>query len=77
MDQEAEEDEVFQEEARGRRVPSLDANKELTEKATKYSNILKQAGESDAVVRAKWEDWEAHITELTWSDVSLLPSMLS
>ena len=50
-------------------MPSLDANKELTDKAQKYGAILQQANESDGVVRSKWDEWEVPIIELTWPDV--------
>ncbi|KAJ3557381.1 hypothetical protein NM688_g1507 [Phlebia brevispora] len=71
LDQEAEEDEVFQAGLPGVRAASQEANKELTTKAEKYRSILQQAGASDQVVRAKWDEWEQNITELTWSNEDL------
>lgn len=54
------------------RLPSQDMNNELTSKAERYRTILEQAAASDGVVRSKWEEWEEHITELTWSEVRQL-----
>ena len=68
LDQEAEEDEVFQEEAPSARVPSEQANKELVTKAQRYKQILDEAMQSDELVRDKWDEWEQNIIELTWSE---------
>ena len=69
MDQEAEEDEVLQAGLPSLRLASQEANKELVTKAERYRAILKQASDSDKVVRDKWDEWETNITELTWSEV--------
>lgn len=79
LDMEAEEDEVFQEEASGSRLPSSEANKELVSKAERYRQILGDAAQSDELVRAKWETWEQNIIELTWDEVTvsaLLPRQI-
>lgn len=71
MDQEADEDEEFRDShPETDRLPSPEANKELTEKAERYRAILQQAGESDELVRQKWEQWEDNIVQLTWTEVS-------
>ncbi len=71
LDQEADEDEAFRGSHSGAaRLPSHEANKELIEKAEKYRAILQQAGDSDELVRQKWEEWEDNISQLTWSEVS-------
>ncbi|KAI0689995.1 BRO1-domain-containing protein [Cytidiella melzeri] len=71
LDLEAEEDEVFQEEAPGTRAPSAESNKELISKAHRYRQILEEAAQSDEVVKGKWDDWEQNITELTWNEEDL------
>ncbi|KAF7794805.1 hypothetical protein EIP86_005947 [Pleurotus ostreatoroseus] len=71
LDQEAEEDEVLQAGLPSLRLASQEANKELVTKAERYRAILKQASDSDKVVRDKWDEWEANITELTWSELDL------
>lgn len=71
LDQEAEEDETFRENSpQADRISSHEANRELVEKSGKYRAILQQAGDSDQLVRQKWEEWEDNITQLTWSEVS-------
>ncbi|KAI0749790.1 pH-response regulator [Daedaleopsis nitida] len=78
LDQEADEDEEFREShPETDRLPSPDANKELTEKAERYRAILQQAGESDELVRQKWEQWEDNIAQLTWSESELESSIPS
>lgn len=75
LDQEAEEDEVFQSESPVVRPVSSDANAALVAKAERYRGLLEGAAQSDAVVRKKWEDWEEHIVQLMWSNVSGPPSV--
>ena len=69
MDQEAEEDEVFQVEAPSVRPSSPEANQDLVAKAQRYKGILDNAVQSDAIVREKWDEWERFIMQLTWSNV--------
>ncbi|EKM58371.1 uncharacterized protein PHACADRAFT_159473 [Phanerochaete carnosa HHB-10118-sp] len=71
LDQEAEEDEVFQAEAPAVRAPSSEANQALVAKAQRYKGILDGGMQSDAIVREKWEQWERFITQLTWSNDEL------
>ncbi|OBZ72455.1 pH-response regulator protein palA/RIM20 [Grifola frondosa] len=71
LDQEAEEDEVFRAEHPADRLPSQDANEELTGKEQRYRSILDQAGSSDELVRQKWDEWEKNIVQLTWSEAEL------
>ncbi|KAI0787643.1 pH-response regulator [Fomes fomentarius] len=76
LDQEAEEDETFRETSpQADRIPSHEANRELVEKSDKYRAILQQAGDSDQLVRQKWEEWEDNITQLTWSENELESSI--
>ncbi|RDX57268.1 pH-response regulator [Lentinus brumalis] len=78
LDQEADEDEAFRGSHSGAaRLPSHEANKELIEKAEKYRAILQQAGDSDELVRQKWEEWEDNINQLTWSEADLEASIPS
>ncbi|PCH42163.1 BRO1-domain-containing protein [Wolfiporia cocos MD-104 SS10] len=74
LDQEAEEDETFRNTGR---LPSHEANVELTGKAERYRRILEQASQSDEHVRQKWDEWEANITELTWDATQLEASVPS
>ncbi|KAI0034549.1 BRO1-domain-containing protein [Vararia minispora EC-137] len=76
LDQEASEDEKHRHEL-PQRAPSHEANEELTRKAGRYRSILEQAAESDAVVRTRWEEWEEHITALTWDEATLEASVPS
>ena len=69
LDQEASEDEQLRRNAPTQRLPSHQANEQLTTKAERYSNILNQAAESDAVIRRRWEEWEKCIVQLTWDEV--------
>ncbi|KAI0707335.1 BRO1-domain-containing protein [Earliella scabrosa] len=72
LDQEADEDEAFRESHPEMDLPpSHEANTELIEKAERYRAILQQAGESDELVRQKWEEWEENITQLTWPEADL------
>ena len=78
LDQEADEDEAFRESHPDMdRPPSHEANTELIEKAERYRAILQQAGESDELVRQKWEEWEENITQLTWPEVGIFVSFPS
>ena len=71
LDQEADEDESFRNSyPLAARLRSHEANHELIEKAEKYRAILQQAGDSDELVRQKWEEWEDNIAQLTWPEVS-------
>ena len=72
-----EEDEAFQEKAPGVRPVSQDANKELIAKGERYRATLEQAAKSDQVVRAKWDEWEQNITELTWSEACIFVPCIS
>ena len=69
LDQEAEEDEVFQEDTPSVRQPSSEANRDLVSKAQRYRTILDGAVQSDKTVRQKWNEWERFIVQLTWSNV--------
>jgi len=69
LDQEASEDEQFRRNTSNQRLPSHQANEQLTSKAERYRNILNQAAESDAVIRQRWDEWEKSIVQLTWDDV--------
>ncbi|KAI0775185.1 BRO1-domain-containing protein [Trametes elegans] len=78
LDQEADEDEALREaHSVSDRVPSLEANRTLIEKAQQYRSVLDQARESDALVREKWEEWEDAIAQLTWSEEDLENSIPS
>jgi programmed cell death 6-interacting protein len=44
----------------------------LVEKQQRYRHLLIKAGESDELVRQKWDEWEQNIVSLTWSEVRLL-----
>jgi programmed cell death 6-interacting protein len=69
LDQEASEDEQVRRSTPNERLPSHQANEQLTSKAERYRNILNQAAESDAVIRQRWEEWEKCIVQLTWDEV--------
>ncbi|KAF8485939.1 pH-response regulator [Russula ochroleuca] len=71
LDQEASEDEQFRRNTPTQRLPSHQANEQLTSKAERYRNILTQAAESDAVIRQRWEEWEKCIVQLTWDEAKL------
>ncbi|TFY67754.1 hypothetical protein EVG20_g3830 [Dentipellis fragilis] len=71
LDDEAEEDENFRVERHTERLPSHEANLELTTKAQGYQGAIAHAGDSDAVVRLRWHEWEANITQLTWDEARL------
>ena len=51
------------------RLPSYEANIELTGKERRYRQLLEQASESDERIREKWNDWESAIMRLTWDEV--------
>ena len=75
LDQEADEDEAFRQvHPTAERLSSHEANKELIEKEQRYRAVLQQARDSDELVRQKWEEWEENISQLTWTEVSLLRS---
>ncbi|KIP08198.1 hypothetical protein PHLGIDRAFT_104576 [Phlebiopsis gigantea 11061_1 CR5-6] len=71
LDQEAEEDEVFQEDAPSVRQPSSEANRDLVAKAQRYRGILDGGMQSDTTVRQKWDEWQRFIVQLTWSNEEL------
>lgn len=71
LDGEASEDEAARKENRIDRVPSHEANRELTDRERSYRGILEQASESDEIVRNKWDEWEPNIVELTWDEVRM------
>ncbi|KAH8118025.1 BRO1-domain-containing protein [Phellopilus nigrolimitatus] len=76
LDQEASEDEGVRKNAAkdGKmwdRLPSYEANIELTNKESRYRQMLDHACESDEHVREKWEQWEEVITRLTWNEEEL------
>ncbi|KAI0001514.1 BRO1-like domain-containing protein [Russula compacta] len=71
LDQEASEDEQLRRNTPTQRLPSHQANEQLTSKAERYRNILDQAAESDAVIRQRWEEWEKCIVQLTWDEAKL------
>ena len=74
LDQESSEDEAIRQEHTQRRkswsrLPSYEANVELTGKERRYRQILQQAADSDNLIRESWSDWEDTIVRLTWSEV--------
>jgi len=69
LDQEASEDEQLRGSTPTQRLPSYQANEQLTSKAERYRNVLNQAAESDAVIRQRWDEWEKCIAQLTWDEV--------
>lgn len=69
LDGEASEDEAARKTLIVDRPPSHQANVDLVEKEKRYRDILNQAASSDEIVRQKWDEWEANITELTWNKV--------
>jgi programmed cell death 6-interacting protein len=69
LDHEASEDEAARKDMPLNRLSSHEANVELIDKEKRYRSILSQAHSSDEIVRQKWDDWEANIVELTWSEV--------
>ncbi|KAJ8502383.1 hypothetical protein ONZ45_g11815 [Pleurotus djamor] len=71
LDEEASEDEAARKEQPLPRAPSHEANMLLTEKASRYRNILDEASRSDEIVREKWDEWEQNIVELTWDQADL------
>ncbi|THH30031.1 hypothetical protein EUX98_g4157 [Antrodiella citrinella] len=71
LDQEAEEDEQARADFATDRLPSHEANQDLVSKAERFRGVLDQAGESDEIVRTKWDEWETNITELTWDEADL------
>ncbi|KAI9512028.1 pH-response regulator [Russula earlei] len=71
LDQEASEDEQLRKSTPTQRLPSHQANEQLTLKAERYRNMLNQAAESDAVIRQRWDEWEKCIAQLTWEEAKL------
>lgn len=49
---------------------SHEVNKDLTEQAKRYREVLDRAAQSDRVVRDNWEDWAERIGVLCWDEVS-------
>jgi hypothetical protein len=77
LDQEASEDEGIRKtyaasQKHWDRLPSYEANLELTGKERRYRQLLDQAAESDDRVRDKWNSWEGTIVRLTWDEVSFV-----
>lgn len=70
LDNEASEDEAVRKSTKLDRLSSHEANVGFVEKERRYRSILAQAYSSDETVRQKWDEWEANIIELTWSEVS-------
>ncbi|KAI0065090.1 BRO1-domain-containing protein [Artomyces pyxidatus] len=77
LDQEASEDEKLQEEIHISRLPSHQANEDLTSKGERYRTILREAFDSDEVVRQRWDEWETNIVELTYDEATLEASVPS
>ncbi|TFK40326.1 BRO1-like domain-containing protein [Crucibulum laeve] len=77
LDNEASEDEAARKDSPLNRLPSHEANAELTGKATRYRSILEQAAASDETVRQKWDEWEENIIQLTWDEADLEASIPS
>lgn len=76
LDQEASEDEGIRKNARkdGKnwdRMPSYEANVDLTNKEKRYRKMLTDASNANETVRSKWEQWEEPIIRLTWDDKEL------
>ncbi|KDQ14864.1 hypothetical protein BOTBODRAFT_158886 [Botryobasidium botryosum FD-172 SS1] len=74
LDAEATEDEQYRDafkEDEWTRTPSHEANWELTDQATRYRDVLDRAGESDAVVENKWEEWEDRVKVLGWDEAKI------
>ena len=81
LDQEAVDDEKLQQKLSAsnsmkNRLSSHEANKDLTGEERHYREVLSQAAESDALVRAKWEEWEDTIIRLTWREVRFSVELL-
>ena len=76
LDSEASEDESARKDMSLDRPASYQANLDFAEKERKYREILKQALQSDETVRAKWDDWQDNIEELTWDEVRYLSCVL-
>jgi programmed cell death 6-interacting protein len=72
LDQEASEDEQLRRTTQTQRLPSHQANEQLTSKAERYRTLLDQASESDAVIKQRWDKWEKCIVQLTWDEVRIL-----
>jgi programmed cell death 6-interacting protein len=70
LDKEASDDEAARRDGPFDRPPSHESNRELVEQAEQYRRILGEASQSDKVVRDKWDEWEANISELTLDEVS-------
>jgi hypothetical protein len=75
LDQEAEEDETIRarhSSAQWRRPLSHEVNGQLIEQVELYRKTLQAAGESDAIVRQKWDMWEEKIEILGGDEVRAL-----
>jgi len=69
LDLEASEDEGLRTSNPGvQRARSQEANAVLIEQASRYSNLMQQAKDSDEQVLAKWEEWEEIIEKLESDD---------
>ena len=72
LDQEASDDEDACRRSVGERLPSREANVELTSVERRYRWMLDHAGESDEhTIRAKWEESEEAVERLMWEEVCL------
>ncbi|KAJ7773226.1 BRO1-like domain-containing protein [Mycena metata] len=71
LDNEASEDEAMRRDLGVDRAPSHEANVELVEKERRYRDILTRAAASDETVRAKWDEWEGSIVQLTADEAEL------
>ena len=75
LDQDASEDKDACRRGVGERLPSREANVELTSAEKRYRRMLEHAGESDEhIIHAKWEGWEEAVEMLMWEKVC--PSLL-
>lgn len=70
LDSEASEDEATRKHIPVSRPPSHEANRELIVKQKQYRDLLVEAAKSDAIVRQKWEDSEASISNLALDEVN-------
>ena len=77
LDNEASEDEAARKSGPLDRLPSHEANMKLVEKQKRYRHLLITAGESDELVRQKWDEWEQNIVALTSSEVRCSSFILS
>ncbi|CDZ96580.1 Predicted signal transduction protein [Phaffia rhodozyma] len=79
LDQEAEEDEStrakYAQTGGWSRPPSFEVNEYLITQAGVYRGTLTQAGDSDSIVRQKWEEWEEKIEILGGDEEYLTASI--